>query len=284
MGRLRDLEDTAIAIYCILDDILKELNFKDDPQAKMSSSEILTVAVLACLFFGCNYRRALSYSRKLFSYVLDESRFLKRLKRLLNSHFFVIFYQLIELFQQIPAKEIEYFAIDSFPIPVCENIRANRCKLAPSKEFRGYIPAKRTYIHGLKLHIVASSKGFIKEFVITPASYHDIKGLYLLPLNLPEGSTLYADKAYNNYFVEELLREVEGINFEPIRKRNSKKKEASYKNFLRKVKRRFIETIGSELHKLLPKKLHATSLYGFLIKLHLLVLSFNFSQFLKVAS
>jgi len=203
MGRLRDLEDTAIAIYCILDDILKELNFKDDPQAKMSSSEILTVAVLACFFFGCNYRRALSYSRKLFSYVLDESRFLKRLKRLLNSHFSVIFYQLIELFQQIPAKEIEHFAIDSFPIPVCENIRANRCKLAP-------------YIHGLKLHIVASSKGFIKEFVITPASYHDIKGLYLLSLNLPKGSTLYADKAYNDYFVEELLREVEGINLEPI--------------------------------------------------------------------
>jgi hypothetical protein len=216
----------------------------------------------------------------LFSYILEESRFLRRLKRLLDKQFFPIFRQLLELFTQIPAHEIEYFAIDSFPIPVCENIRANRSKLAPSEKFRGYIPSKRTDIHGLKLHIVASSKGFIKEFVITPASYHDIKGLYLLPLDLPEGSFLYADKAYNDYLLEDLLKEVEGINLEVIRKRNSRKKEPGYKNFLRKVRRRFIETIGSELHKLLPRKLHAVTLRGFLLKLHLLVLSFNFSQFL----
>jgi len=284
MREIKNIEETAIAIYCIVDDMIKKLNFKDNPQAKMSSSEILTVGILACLFFGCNYRKALAYSKTLFSYVLDESRFLKRLKRLLNQQFFDIFYQLVELFKHIPASEIEYFAIDSFPIPVCENIRANRCRLAPSKEFRGYVPAKRTYIHGLKLHIVASSKGFIKEFVITPASFHDIKGIYLLPLDLPEGSVLYADKAYNDYFVEDMLMEAEGIKLEVIRKKNSKKKEPVYKGFLKKVRRRFIETIGSELHKLLPKKLHATSLLGFLIKLHLLILSFNFSQFLKLAS
>ena len=45
-------EYEVITIYCIVDDILKALNVKDDPQAKMSSSEVLTTAIIACLFFG----------------------------------------------------------------------------------------------------------------------------------------------------------------------------------------------------------------------------------------
>jgi hypothetical protein len=29
------------------------------------------------------------------------------------------------------------YALDTFPMPVCENIRANRCRIAPEKAFRG---------------------------------------------------------------------------------------------------------------------------------------------------
>ncbi|WP_461832329.1 transposase [Aquifex sp.] len=80
------------------------------------------------------------------------------------------------------------------------------------KEFRGYVPAKITYTHGLRLHIVASSKGFTKELVITSASFHDIKGIYLLTLDLSKESVLYADKAYNDYrkFFHSLLL-VQGV-------------------------------------------------------------------------
>ncbi len=34
-------EIEVIAIYCIIDDILKNLGWEDDRQAKMSSSEVL---------------------------------------------------------------------------------------------------------------------------------------------------------------------------------------------------------------------------------------------------
>ena len=43
-------EIEVIAIYCIIDDILKSLGWEDDRQAKMSSSEVLTTAIIACLW------------------------------------------------------------------------------------------------------------------------------------------------------------------------------------------------------------------------------------------
>ena len=55
------METQVITIFCIIDDILKALKIKDDKQAKMSSSEILTTVIVACLFFGGDFRRSLSF-------------------------------------------------------------------------------------------------------------------------------------------------------------------------------------------------------------------------------
>jgi len=40
------MEEQVITIFCIVDDILKTLKIKDDPQTKMSSSEVLTTAIV----------------------------------------------------------------------------------------------------------------------------------------------------------------------------------------------------------------------------------------------
>ncbi len=149
----------------------------------MSSSEILTTATIACMYFSGNFRKVLSFMSNYCSYIPYESRFHRRLKAI-NEIFSYIFVIIIQIIKQIPLSDIEEYSIDTFPIKICENIRANRCKIAPSKEFRGYIASKKTYFHGLELHIVASNRGYIREFLITPSSVHDIKGLYGLPLNI----------------------------------------------------------------------------------------------------
>jgi hypothetical protein len=51
-----------IGIFCIVDDVLKNLGLKDDVRAKASNSEILSIAILAFLFFGGNFKKALSES------------------------------------------------------------------------------------------------------------------------------------------------------------------------------------------------------------------------------
>ena len=52
-----------VAIFCIVDDVLKNLGLKDDVRAQASNSEIITIAILlAFLFFGGNFKKALSES------------------------------------------------------------------------------------------------------------------------------------------------------------------------------------------------------------------------------
>jgi hypothetical protein len=46
----------------IVDDVLKNLGLKDDGRVQASNSEILTIAILAFLFFGGNFKKALSES------------------------------------------------------------------------------------------------------------------------------------------------------------------------------------------------------------------------------
>jgi IS5 family transposase len=80
----------------------------------------------------------------------------------------------------------------------CEDIRIQRCK--KFQGFRGYIASKREYAYGIKLHVLCDADGIIREYAINPASDHNIKGLYFLPLNLPSGSQIIGDKTYNSRF------------------------------------------------------------------------------------
>ncbi len=43
--------DKIIGIYCIVDDILKGIGYKDDSRRKVSDSEIITTAVVSALYF-----------------------------------------------------------------------------------------------------------------------------------------------------------------------------------------------------------------------------------------
>jgi IS5 family transposase len=75
----------------------------------------------------------------------------------------------------------------------------------------------------VKLHVLCDEDGIIREYAISPASDHDIKGLYFLPLNLPSGSQIIGDKAYNSRFYEELLKQ-EGIELRPQEKEHEKRR------------------------------------------------------------
>jgi hypothetical protein len=57
-----DDDINIIGIFCIVDDVLKNLDLKDDGRVQASNSEILTIAILSFLFFGGNFKKALSES------------------------------------------------------------------------------------------------------------------------------------------------------------------------------------------------------------------------------
>jgi len=46
--------------------------------------------------------------------------------------------------------------------------------------------------------------------------------------NLPEGSIVIGDKAYNDYDFEDLLSDAVGIDLRPLRRKNSTREEPAY--------------------------------------------------------
>jgi hypothetical protein len=53
-----DIDDIDIVgIFCIVDDVLKNLGLKDDVRIQTSNSEIITIGILAFLFFGSNFKK-----------------------------------------------------------------------------------------------------------------------------------------------------------------------------------------------------------------------------------
>ena len=69
-----------IALYCIVDDLLKAMRHHEDSRVRVSDSEVITTAFVAVLYFGGHLDNA-----RHFMYVpqmLDKSRFCSRLHQL----------------------------------------------------------------------------------------------------------------------------------------------------------------------------------------------------------
>jgi hypothetical protein len=270
-----------IAAFCIIDDALQALGYKDDPQAKTPASAILTLAILAAMELGGKHNKALALAKdlRLFTYVPSPSRFNRRLHALYP--FFLplrkiapsgLTHLLAQAWKNL--HQAQAYALDTFPLPACENIRAPRSRLFPDKAYRGFIPSKRVYFHGLKLHLLVDDKKFVHEVNLTPGSLHDLASLLLLPLDLPEGVELFLDRGYESHLYEDLLREAQGIVPMVIRRRNSRRY-VPWLQYLAIVGRRVVETVGSMLHALFPRRIHAVTQKGFVIKVLSFILAHN---------
>ena len=129
---------------------------------------------------------------------------------------------------------------------------------------------------------MVTSAGQPVECVLTPGSVSDAKVLKVYAYDLASDSVVYADKAYNNYEIEDLLAEVEHIRLLPARKKNSKRPLSASTRFLQSYHRKRVETAGSQLMGLFPKSLHAVSAAGFELKVALFVLAYSFDCYFKL--
>ncbi|MDM8561039.1 IS982 family transposase [Thiotrichales bacterium HSG14] len=167
-------------------------------------------------------------------------------------------YRLLYLFNKKSySQENSIYVIDSFPVPVCDNIRIPNSKIYKDEEFRGYNASKRCYFYGLKVHLAVTQDGEPIEFFLTQGAVSDTRALEGYVFDLPEGSTIYGDKAYNYYEIEDFLKEIDSINLQPIRKKNTKRPLKPWFDIVQKLHRKMIETTNSLITKLFPKKIHA---------------------------
>jgi len=121
--------------------------------------------------------------------------------------------------------------------------------------------------------MVSTAGGYPVEVSLTPGSTNDTKHLRSFELDLPEGSVVYGDKVYNEYFTEDLLAEACRIKLCPQRKTGSTRPVSASIRYLQQVYRKRIETAFSRIEQMLPKSIHAVTARGFELKVFLFVLA-----------
>ena len=270
----------TVAIYVFFDDVLKSMNYKEPENRKTCDAEIITVVLLAAQYFGVNIEKSLCFVRctGLMPNILGKSRFNRRLHKigeLISELFFC-------MGQAIKELNLEStYCIDSFPVSVCQNIRIANSKIVKGEEYRGYCASKRCYFYGFKVHMVVTSNGIPVEFTFTTGNVHDIDGFKQMPINLPHNSQILADSAYTDYSLEELLAD-NGINLLAARKNNSKREYKTCREYIITTARKRIETVFSDIAKYMPKKIHAVTDSGFLIKLIAFIWGYTFDKLYKL--
>ena len=177
--------------------------------------------------------------------------------------------------ETLKVKNGQEFIVDSFPVPCCQNNKIFRCKILKGKEYRGYTASKKTYFFGIKVHMITTVQGIPVEFVFTPGSESDVRGLRRFECDLREGSILYADKAYTDYIQEDLLQDACQITLLPKRKKNSTRQNSAHEDFFLSLKRNRIETTFSSITHLMPRCIQATTSRGFFLKVLFFILGYT---------
>lgn len=269
--------DTQIVIvFCLCDDLLKALHHSEDPQCQLKDAEVMTAAIVAMLYFRGNFRQSCQFLCEYgyMPHMVSRSRFNRRLHRVADL-FLALFMQLGEHWKDL--NERSTFILDSYPIAVCDNYRISRCKLYQGEAWRGFIASKKRFFYGVRVHILITETGQPVEFFLAPAAMSDTAALSRYNLDVPAGSFLTGDRAYNEYTAEDVLLEAD-VTLLPLRKKNSLRPLPAYFIYLQHTVRKMVETTGSLIERLLPKSIHAVTAKGFELKVALFVLatSINF--------
>jgi len=267
----------STAIYTIIDDLLIEIEHKEPKNRRVIDSEIITTALISALYFGGNQEKAICFMKStgLIPKMLSKSRFNRRL-HLIRGLIVDLFFQLSEMIKKVNISS-EYI-IDSFPIHTCDNMRISSSKLIQGEIYRGRKATMRRYFYGFNVHVLVTTDGIPVEYTFLPGSKHDSEALKQMPFYLPEGSKIYADSGYTNYKIEDMLKEAENINLLVARKSNSKRKRERYMEYIIESMRKRVETTFSEISTLLPKKIHAVTSYGFVLKVIMFLFSYTLNK------
>ncbi|HEL1986124.1 TPA: IS982 family transposase, partial [Streptococcus suis] len=203
--------------------------------------------------------------------LLERSRFNRRSKQL------IWLVQLIRkaMSEMLPPDKLAI--IDSFPLPLCQPVRNHRVTIFKGLADIGYNASKHLWFYGFKVHMLVTLSGYILNYVVTPASVHDIKVVYEL-LEGCKQSVILGDLGYLSSELKKDL-EQEGYHlWAPFRKNMTGSEE--HNNWKVMAMRRTIETCFSELCRLFGiEHTLARSLAGLQLRIEQIILAHNLRYF-----
>lgn len=270
-------KDKIISIFCLIDDILKGIEHKEDKRRSVSDSEVILTAIVSSTSFYGNHSSAIQFMKQygFIPNMLEKSRFNRRLHKV-GSLLYGLFEIVSGYFKEF-CCELHYI-IDSFPVAVCSNIRIPNCRILKDKKWRGYTASMRNYFYGVKVQLLTTKDGIPIAFHFTPGKTADAKALGKMIDKLPAEASIYGDSAYLDYGLEDSAFEKKAVLLKIQRKSNSKRIDTMEQKEEKLKMRKRIETAISDIKKMFPRTIHAVTLEGFLIKLTLFVFGLQLSK------
>lgn len=203
--------------------------------------------------------------------LLERSRFNRRARQL------IWIFQLIRqaMNGQIPSETV--VIMDSFPLPLCQTIRNHRTKIFKEIADIGYNASKNMWFYGFKVHMLVTLSGYIINYVVTPASVHDIKAVQEL-LEGCKHSVILADLGYLSKELKEELAERGYKLWTPVRRNMKGAKQWNDSKIA--ALRRTIETRFSKLcRKFNVEHTLSRGLTGLQLRIEQIMLSYNLDYF-----
>ncbi len=154
---------------------------------------------------------------------------------------------LVQLIRQALSEAISPDTIvimGSFPLPLCQPIRNHSAKIFNDVADIGYNATKNLWFYGFKVHMLVTLSGVILNYVVTPASVHDIKVVDEL-LEGCRQSVVLADLGYLSQELKDRLEQKGYHLWTPLHQNMVGTEQHNHWQLL--VMRRTIETRFSEL-------------------------------------
>jgi hypothetical protein len=177
------IEEFIIAVFCCVDDWLKEITQNRAIRTKgfapaLADSEVITMEVVA-EYLGLDTDKAIwQYFRQhwqfLFPALGSRSAFVRQAAHL---------WQYKGLLQQRLAVALggwsdDIHLVDGMPLPLCQFSRAPRCRSFQGTATYGYCAAKKQTYYGFHGHLLVSASGVISGFSLTPANGSEREALW----------------------------------------------------------------------------------------------------------
>jgi len=210
------MENQLIQLYLFVCQIYDTRSQTCFQRASNNSKPDFTDQEIVCIwFFG--HLNGKFQKKQIHDFILDYwidwfprlpsyQTFVHRLN-LLEQTFQSVGAELFEYLQSEQTAELDHL-IDSFPVMLAQNGFAYSAKVAREIADVGYCSAKKTYFHGVRLHVIANRR-FERlpnptQIWLCEASHHDLTAAKEQHLELPN-TTLIADLAYPEPLFEQTL-------------------------------------------------------------------------------
>ena len=259
------MEDFIITIYCLIDELLKNMPNRDKLRQRgfspsLSDAEMITMEIVAefqgidtdkgALEYFCNHWRFL------FPAIGSRSNFAKQAANLW------VIKQTIQkmLAAQLGAFNDPLHLADGFPMPVCHFSRANFSQVFAGEAAYGYCASKGETYYGFKGNILINSEGIITDITVTQAHIDERESLW----DLVDGihGTIIADKGLIGADYKNELYQHTGIDLQTAVRSNMEEKRS--KQFIKWLvsTRRLVETaIGQLTDRFNIEKVRARKLW-----------------------